>query len=228
MSDSRWLKTKKTSNWHFDQFNDTVDYNPICTFSGDWEQAIDNCMKRIEPNTWIKKVGGGETCEYKDGESQYCKADLSAVNDLTRAGAKADQEMFSRCVGETEEVFVKIAELLKLKNYEIWFQNQTSGQMTHMHIDTLGGKGRELGNDIEMRRFIVMLDDWQLGQSFILGNKFWQWRKGECLSWYWKDIPHGSSNFGYHQRPMLQITGELTEESRELLRIGSFKTTILV
>ena len=69
-----------------------------------------------------------------------------------------------------------------------------------------------------IRRFAIMLADWQLGQVFQLGNAAWtQWSAGDCITWDWKNIPHSTANMGWHDRPMLQITGNVTKRTLDLL-----------
>ena len=73
-----------------------------------------------------------------------------------------------------------------------------------------------------MRRFTIMLADWQLGQVFQLGNaNFTQWRAGDCITWEWQDIPHATCNMGWWDRPMLQVTGRTTPVTDELLARAS-------
>jgi hypothetical protein len=67
-----------------------------------------------------------------------------------------------------------------------------------------------------------MLDDWKLGQVFQLGTaNFHQWRRGDCITWDWKNIPHATCNMGWWDRPMLQITGYVTERTNEVIRYRS-------
>jgi hypothetical protein len=69
-----------------------------------------------------------------------------------------------------------------------------------------------------MRRFAIMLAPWQLGQVFQLGNaNFTQWRAGDCITWEWRDIPHATCNMGWWDRPMLQITGYVTDKTQQRL-----------
>ena len=53
---SRWDFTKSQSNWHFDPSKKTHDYNEdyqeICTFDGDWKEAVNECLGRVVTSTW--------------------------------------------------------------------------------------------------------------------------------------------------------------------------------
>ena len=77
-------------------------------------------------------------------------------------------------------------------------------------------------NPSMIRRFAIMLADWELGQIFQLGNaNFTQWRAGDCITWEWRDIPHSTANMGWWDRPMLQITGYVTSLTEPVLRTAS-------
>ena len=118
-----------------------------------------------------------------------------------------------------------------MKNSTLKFHNQRTGQMLHTHIDNFAGREERQNsfivtefdkNPITIRRFAIMLADWQLGQVFQLGNASWtQWGAGDCITWDWKNIPHSTANMGWHVRPMLQITGNVTERTEQVLAEAS-------
>lgn len=219
---SRWQETKSKSTWHFNPNAQSDDFIKVCTFIGDWSSSIKNLINKTETNTWGECKSANNT--------NFCIADPDdgAVNDLINAGADPKQEIFERTSAQSEPVFVQIADTLGLLNYELNFQPQKSGQMAHMHTDNLGSAGRDPMNKKEFRRFVVMLDDWQYGQTFLIGNQYWKWNKGQCISWDWKNTPHGTANFGWDIRPMLQITGEVTPKTKELLNSASFENYIQI
>ena len=73
-----------------------------------------------------------------------------------------------------------------------------------------------------IRRFAIMLSDYQLGQVFQLGTAHWtQWRAGDCITWEWQDVPHATCNMGWWDRPMLQVTGNVTQVTLDLLARAS-------
>jgi hypothetical protein len=72
-----------------------------------------------------------------------------------------------------------------------------------------------------MRRFAVMLADWQMGQAWMFGNALYhQWEAGTCITWDWRNMPHATVNAGWHPRPLLQITGYQTKRTKELVRVA--------
>ena len=137
---------------------------------------------------------------------------------------------FQRTKAEEFEVFQNIAAYFGMEEYTVKFHNQKTGQMLHWHIDNFAGR-KERGisfTEIEadrnpelMRRFVIMLDDWKHGQVFALGNSNWhQWKRGECITWEWRDIPHATCNMGWDNRPMLQVTGWTTEKTHDIVAKG--------
>lgn len=55
--------------------------------------------------------------------------------------------------------------------------------------------------------FIIFLRDWAQGQAFQMGNNFLKWRAGDVFNWNYRNIPHGTSNFGYENNYVMVITG---------------------
>lgn len=233
---SRWEFTKSKSTWHFDSSRtDTLDYQPVCTFEGDWDFAVEKCLDRVVDATWASRNQFDKTPEAK--KRRMYSADAEEL-DLLRAGADPHMEVFQRAKAEDFEVFQKIAAYFGMTEETIKFHNQRTGQMLNWHIDNFAGRP-ERGNSFKkikadedpslMRRFVIMLDDWRHGQVFQLGNCNWhQWRRGECITWEWRDIPHSTCNMGWDNRPMLQVTGRTTERTHEIVRNGSKDTIIKV
>ena len=226
---SRWEFTKSKSNWHFDPTVESIDYTPVCTFSGDWDQAVADCLPQALVSSWSNR-------NQLDSNDPIYTA-TQEENDLINAGANPDMQIFNRMDAKDIPVFQAIADYLGMEESTIKFHNQTTGQLLNWHIDNFAGR-KERGNtfkEIEadknpdlMRRFAIMLDDWKHGQVFQLGNSNWhQWKRGECITWEWKDIPHATCNMGWDNRPMLQVTGWVTDKTKKVMS-GDFKNIINV
>lgn len=235
-NNSRWEFTKSKSNWHFDPGKtNTQDYQEVCTFDGEWDFAVERCLDRVLPATWASRNQFDKSPESK--KKRMYSADAEEL-DLLRAGADPRMEIFERAKAEDFEVFQNIAEYFGMEHATIKFRNQRTGQMLNWHIDNFAGRP-ERGNSFKkikadedpalMRRFVIMLDDWRHGQVFQLGNCNWhQWKRGECITWEWRDIPHSTCNMGWDNRPMLQVTGRTTERTHEIVRNGSKDTIVKV
>lgn len=55
--------------------------------------------------------------------------------------------------------------------------------------------------------YIIFFQDWTQGQAFQMGDNFLKWRAGDVFNWNYRNIPHGSSNFGYETNFVMVITG---------------------
>ena len=230
---SRWVYTREQSQWHFDLTEQTQDYQPICRFVGDWDMAVEKCMKRVQDCTWSTR---NHFSKEPDENRKPMYSATAEEMDLFKVGANPKQEIFQRAYAEDIDIFQTIASHFKMTDVDVKFHNQRPGQTLNLHIDNFAGR-KERGNSFKeikadknpdaMRRFVVMLDDWKYGQVFMLGNQVWHnWRKGDCITWDWRDIPHCTSNMGWDNRPMLQVTGWTTSETHELVKSGSFNNVV--
>jgi len=228
--DSRWEYTKSRSNWHFDTTRTPqsgIDsYTHVCRFDVDFTDSIIQSMPNTKKSTWGSRNPTIERIYSAEPEEQ----------DLIRAGADPHATVFERASADDVELFQKINTWLGLEESTIKFHNQTTGQMLHTHMDNFAGRPERENsykivdfdkNPDIIRRFAIMLADWELGQIFQLGNaNFTQWRAGDCITWEWKDIPHSTANMGWWDRPMLQITGYVTDRTNDVLG-GASKNLIV-
>jgi hypothetical protein len=93
--------------------------------------------------------------------------------------------------------------------------------MLHTHFDNFRVRmaKRGLTDTNGIRRFAIMLSDYQLGQVFQLGTAHWtQWNAGDCITWDWVNMPHATTNMGWWDRPMIQITGYTTPRTEEVMK----------
>ena len=105
---------------------------------------------------------------------------------------------------------------------------QMPGQCFYWHLDAFGGVLKShrgdfdahSASDLDQRktmRTMIFLDDQHLGQMWQQGNLLLEWQRGDCITWPWRDIPHGTCNYGHTPRPVLNITGTLTDKTWEFL-----------
>ena len=229
-NDSRWDYMKSKSKWHFDSLKPAVagadSYTHVCRFSADWSTAIEYCMPKAKSSTWSNRNNWNPKVET---EGLYSAS--AEEKDLLRAGADPKMEIYDRTAADDVELFNKVSDWLGMERTMIKFHNQRTGQMLVEHIDNFAARPErdnsfkviDIDNDPKlMRRFAIMLDDWKLGQVFQLGNRnFHQWRAGDCITWEWQDIPHATANMGWWDRPMLQVTGYVTERTNYILSNAS-------
>lgn len=224
---SRWDFTKSQSKWHFDPSIDPSpgkdSYTLVCRFDADFSDAISTCMPHARNSTWSNR---------NDFKSDIAKQGLYSATaeeaDLIRSGADPKQEVFSRAPADDVILFRKISDWLGLEDPMIKFHNQTTGQMLHLHIDNFAARPERENSfkvtDMDrnpdiMRRFAIMLADWEMGQAWMFGNAVYhRWKAGTCITWEWRDMPHATVNAGWKPRPMLQITGRQTQRTLDLIR----------
>lgn len=223
---SRWEFTKSKSSWHFDPTKPPQlgadSYTPVCRFNTDFSYAIETCLPKVKASTWASRNNFN-----KDIAEQGLYSASAEEQDLIRAGADPKQEVFSRTAADDVELFQKIANFLGIREPMIKFHNQTTGQMLHFHIDNFAARPERENsfkvteidkNPKIMRRFAIMLADWQPGQAWMFGNNmYWGWKAGDCITWDWQDMPHATVNAGWHNRPLLQITGYVTETTDAII-----------
>jgi hypothetical protein len=234
--DSLFEFCKATSLYHFDDQRDDSNcipptYIPICNFVGDWDKDVKELMNQTEPATFDYRANprrdNNNNMEYNDfkkwgynvdgGDNQYVVLNRSKHLDLP-------------------DSLYKIIDLFKFKHPggrrggpNIKFDVQLPGQMFYWHLDNFGGLLRDQRDDYnkfaecdydqrKLMRAIVFLDDQKQGQVWKQGNEFLTWKKGDCMTWPWRDIPHGTCNFGHEPRPTLNITGAMSPESWDFLR----------
>lgn len=230
--DSRWEYTKQQSAWHFDTKRPPREgldsYTHVCRFQYDFSKEIEMCKPLTKKSSWGSRNPSIDRIYSAEPEEQ----------DLIRAGADPKAPVFERAAAEDVPVFKSISDWLGLTDSTIKFHNQTTGQMLHTHMDNFAGRPERENSykvtDMDknpniIRRFAIMLADWELGQIFQLGNaNFTQWRAGDCITWEWKDMPHSTANMGWWDRPMLQVTGYVTEQTNRVLYNASKDRTVIL
>ena len=223
---SRWEYTTSKSSWHFDSTRTPQlgkdSYTPVCIFDTDFTDAISECMPRTQVSTWGTRNNFNKTIA-----EQGLYTANAEEQDLINAGASPHAEVFSRTAAEDIAVFRQIADYLGLEDAMIKFHNQTTGQMLHFHIDNFAARPERENsfkvtemdkNPAIMRRFAIMLADWEMGQAWMFGNALYhQWTAGTCITWEWQDMPHATVNAGWRPRPLLQITGKQTARTLEIV-----------
>lgn len=220
---SRWEGTKAASKWHFDPARppkpglDSFTY--VGRFTADFTATIERHLPQVTDSSWSTR-----NKEKIPGELYTATAEEA---DLIRAGADPKMQIFSRVAAEDEPQFQAIAAVLGIEDPQIKFHNQKTGQMLVYHIDNFAARAERENSfkvtDLDkhperIRRFAIMLADWQPGQIWQIGNATWtQWSAGDCITWEWQDMPHATCNMGWWDRPLCQITGYVTPRTQDIL-----------
>jgi hypothetical protein len=225
-----WQVPYKHSAYHFNNnIKDTAD--------GPWFKTIGNFYNHydIELNYLHSKYITSKNPNLKPKEITPEFEHIDFINQTTRHVNKGtDAEKTLTCVNfyERPDMFPKLYELVHsfgleffdnpenipglTGKYGVKIHYQIPGNMYVMHID------EGLYNlDIDHSRLVrihVMLEDWVPGQFIIYGNYNYQdWKAGDAHVFRWGDTPHATANASNAPRPMLQLTGLMTEKTRSIL-----------
>jgi hypothetical protein len=226
---SRWMQAKTFSNYDETRFGpDPVDsvIDRMGIFEGidfvpDIKYAEEN---NFGPTTLIDRTG---TPEYKDPTSSHYP--VTMVNDAEKIGINLDDfpmfdsaKMGTGCnlISDFIGLDYDTANDGARRDYGYdSFHIQRPGQMLMYHHDLYYAVIRDADMELawkpeKLRRFAIFMEDWKPGHIWIAGNTTYShWRAGECITWNWQDMPHGTANLSSSPRYSLHLTGYMTEKS---------------
>ena len=209
---SSWDTTRAASSYHFDPRRPDAKEDVLThlgnikpTWLGDLQDIIDNS----QPATWA-------TRGYKGQDLQIPSADLAAEEyDISRVGADP-QMTITHLNWQLSDSLQQILDQFALENSMARIHVQLPGQLWNLHIDKLQ-KWSPL-DPTRVGRYFVQLTDWAPGQFWEYGNYHWnQWCAGDVSTFDWANIPHCTANAGHHVRVTFQLTGIITDQTREFL-----------
>jgi hypothetical protein len=185
-------------------------FSTVCRFRGyDFSSEIESARHRALPSSPASFVNPYNVLDHEHN------------------GIPGDATWFLRADMDDVEIFQIMADSLGLERGTrvISINIQQPGQMATTHFDELGrlakrylDKKDALDDQDKFVRYLIALTDWNLGQFFHFGNGLWhQWEAGDCVSFEWGSVPHGTANTGWWDRAILQITGLATPDSRAML-----------
>ena len=209
MKQSRdFLKRKKQSQWHWDFWNqDNGDmFKIVGNISGRWPRL----PKRTEKN---KMVSTNPAVIGQQGHYGLTVENIYNAMWLKGKNLKKYEKFFAP---------------LGLMDPVAYIHNQLPGQMSIIHLDTARANnkhtdenGMPLTEDQRrerIARLFIMLDDWQPGQVMLMGSHHCvRWKKGDIIYFSWQHLPHGTANFGHHERPMLFLQGHVTDQFKKII-----------
>lgn len=224
---SRYEYSKSTSNYHFDETIDD-DVNPpfikIGRFNGEWKDDIKIMESSIRPNTYHTRMKG--KTPYLDKLETY---------DLNKMGVGINHVLHNKSTRQLTPTLQRMIDYLGFdKNYRVTssFHAQLPGQVFIKHIDSCTSiRGNSASEDAnyyfkhpeKLARFLIALEDWQMGHMFAFGNTYWkQWKAGDIVHHSWIDIPHCTANASHVPRYTLQVTGHTTDTTLNIIKSGVF------
>ena len=208
---SSWELTKQTSNYHFDNFRLDPDQDKV-TLLGNiapfWQSELEQIVKAARPVTWRTRGKNSDRPAEEYDQEEY---------DLEQQGYGKDY-IVSDITYDVPETFDKIAVWFGLADSKMRLHVQHPGQVWNLHLDKL--QKWNLQDPSQVMRIMIALTDWQPGHFWSYGNYVHsQWRAGDVTTFDWQNIPHSTANAGHTPRITLQMTGVITEKTRNFLRV---------
>jgi len=212
MTQSSWELTKQRSAYHFDNFKFDPDQDKV-TYLGNvdpfWQDELANIIQLAKPKTW--RTRGKEGNERPANE--YEEEDY----DLEQFGYGKDY-VISDLSWKVPETFNKVALWFGMDNCKMRLHVQRPGQVWNLHLDKL--EKWNLEDPARVMRVMIALNDWEPGHFWSYGNHVHTaWRAGDVTTFDWQNLPHSTANAGHGPRITLQITGVVTDKTRDFLRI---------
>lgn len=207
---SSWELTKQRSTYHFDPFRSDPDMDRITVLGNIqpfWLSELDTILAQGQPRTWRTRGQGADRGSEEYDQEEY---------DLEQFGYGKDY-IVSDLTWEVPEIFDKISVWFGMDNSKMRLHVQRPGQLWNLHLDKLEKWNPE--DPSQVMRIMIALNDWQPGHFFSYGNYVYtQWRAGDVTTFDWQNIPHATANAGHGPRATLQITGVVTQKTRDFLQ----------
>jgi len=209
---SSWDSTQHRSTYHFDSTRKDIPESVLTQLgrvNPTWLGDIADIVANSKPATW-------ETRGYKGEDVPPPREDLLAEEyDIARVGA--DPKMIITHLNwHIPDSLKWITEAFALDDCMERIHVQRPGEVWNLHIDKLQQWSPE--DPSRVGRYFVQLTDWQPGQFWEYGNYHWnQWRAGDISTFDWANIPHSTANAGHHPRVTFQLTGVITDKTRDFL-----------
>ena len=209
---SSWDKLVEKSTYHFDskridnKDDVIVSLGHIAPY---WDDELEQILADAKPANW-------ETRGFK-GEGVFVpKPELEEEEyDLERVGVDP-KVIITDLAWKLGPKLKAISDAFGLDDCMERIHVQKPGQLWHRHIDKLYKWFPE--DPGQVGRYFIQLTDWQPGQFWEYGNHHWtHWQAGDVSTFDWQNMPHSTANAGFHPRATLQLTGIITDKTREFL-----------
>jgi hypothetical protein len=209
---SSWDETRARSRYHFDARKMDPLYDTV-TYCGNikpfWESALEKIIEASRSVTWRTRGNPDKPRpETELADEEY---------DLERFGYGSDYEV-TNLNWELPVGLRRLANLFALNDSMARIHVQLPGQVWNLHLDKLEKWMPE--DPTQVHRYMIQLTDWQPGHFWSYGNHTHQgWQAGDVTTFDWINVPHSTANAGHTPRVTLQITGVITEGTRNFLRV---------
>lgn len=208
---SSWEETKQRSKYHFDPRHTDPLYDTVTNcgnFVPCWTNELDKIIADSKSSTWRTRGDPNKTRpEFELAAEEH---------DLEQQGYGADYKI-SNLNWDVPPVLQRIANLFQLEDTMTRLHVQMPGQVWNYHLDKLEKWAPDAPDTVH--RYMIQLTDWEPGHYWNYGNYTHQgWSAGDVTTFDWQHVPHATANAGHNPRVTLQITGVLTDRTRDFLR----------
>ena len=211
MTQSAWELTRQRSRYHFDNFKFDPEFDQVIKLGNInpfWRNELDTVLELAKPKTWRTRGNGSDRPDLEHDQEDY---------DLEQFGYGKDF-VVGDLTWEVPAIFDKIAVWFGMDNCKMRLHVQRPGQMWNLHLDKLEKWNPE--DPSKVMRIQIALTDWEPGHFWSYGNHLHSmWRAGDVTTFDWQNLPHSTANAGHGPRITLQITGIVTDKTRNFLDI---------
>lgn len=205
-----FIKRKKQSEWHWDY----------------WRKVENSSMFKLVGNI----QGKWPKLPKRNEKNKMESTNPAALAQQKHYGVNVKQTYNAMWLHDNDmRKYEKFIAPLGLKDPVAYIHNQIPGQMAIIHMDTARADNRHLDENGKplsekqrrerIARLFIMLEDWQPGQVMLMGSHHcMHWKKGDIIYFSWQHLPHGTANFGHHDRPLLFVQGNVTEKFKKLIQ----------
>ena len=227
--DSLYEWAKVTSRYHFSDKEDISSLDtdcpaviPITRFD---VKEIPN-IDMTQPATFAKRASSRKNNNNKMEEHDFRTWGYDIDGGYTILNRKSKPELPSSLQQQIDQ--------FGFEEPHVRYDVQMPGQCFYWHIDAFGGilgkesRGEFSRGDFEkhsaadldqrkIMRIVIFLEDQKLGHHWQQGNLYLQYQKGDVIAWPWRDVPHGTANYGHTPRPTVNVTGIVTDKTYEYM-----------
>ena len=209
---SSWDATKQGSAYHFNTQQMDPRWDTVIglgRLTPTWVSDIENIVEKSKPATWA-------TRGYKAADRAQPPDDLAAEEyDLVRVGADPNMTI-THLNWEIPKSLQRISDAFGLQDCMNRIHVQMPGEVWNLHLDKLQKWNRQDPNQVI--RIMIQLTHWYPGQFWEFGNYHWnRWQAGDVVTFDWQNVPHSTANAGHRPRVTFQLTGIVTDTTRQFL-----------
>ena len=209
---SSWNETKLRSRYHFDNFKNDPEFDKVIkigrfvtddNFKTDYDQAV----ATASPATWRTRGAVGKVRPEEELASEEY--------DLENTGYGKDY-VITHLNWSISSRLKHISNLFGLDDCMERLHVQMPGEVWNLHLDKLEKWAPNAPETV--MRIQIALSDWEQGHFWSYGNYIHsQWRAGDVTTFDWQNIPHSTANAGHNPRVTYQLTGVVTEKTKQFL-----------